>query len=238
MRRSVGNTQVMEAHRNEHYKLARRYTIRYAFAFKKAERGGTPFPSMPNKGSLMEYAEAVRIGKKLVHKTDVIAWEIGDLLLELVPQAADPHGGAVTGMKALVTQWKEDVDAPWAYSTLMGFRVAAMRWPKDKREPNASFAVHRLLAANPDRFELIKPHMSQLEAKRVMGYKFNHSEASIYATTPAELLKASNSFLRTMLKKMPKSPTSEELEIYGELLAEADSLRDELAAALDMVVAA
>jgi hypothetical protein len=44
----------------------------------------------------------------------------------------------------------------------------AARWPKSNRAAKASWAVYAILAAHPDRFNLIRDGMKVAEAQRIM----------------------------------------------------------------------
>jgi hypothetical protein len=179
----------------------------------------------------MEYTEAVRIGKKLVLKHGNTCWETGDLMLELAPQSRD---GVQTGTKATIEQWMVDVESPWAFKTLMGRRKISYQWPKGKRA-KASYSVHEALAYHPDRFTLIRDDMKNAEARKLSGHRVNPL-TNRTAASASDLLETSNGFLRSVLKRISGNTCTEnELERIGELLNEADELRDELAEALGMV---
>jgi hypothetical protein len=55
--------------------------------------------------------------------------------------------------------------------TLLSFRTVALAWPPERRCEGASFTAHSELAAEPGRFELIRPGMTKRQARVLAGKK-------------------------------------------------------------------
>lgn len=83
-------------------------------------------------------------------KSDEAMWAKGDLLLEVEPMA---ERGVNPGVGARLRWLAEKLDTSRA--TLAYYRGTAAQWPREYRVQGVSWAVHRVLAYQADRFDLI-----------------------------------------------------------------------------------
>jgi hypothetical protein len=90
-------------------------------------------------------AEAVDLGRRLVRDLGDRKWELGDLANRVCPATNGDKGGRLLRFAAEI-----DIDI----ATLASYRTVAVAWPLSTRA-ESSWTVHRELASNPDRFEII-----------------------------------------------------------------------------------
>ncbi|MES4886204.1 DUF6192 family protein [Streptomyces sp. NPDC000349] len=84
---------------------------------------------------------------------------LGDIALEIAPLRS--HGGNMAlgqddelGVAGSLRVFAEAIRL--SFHTVRTYRWVAARWPKDQRQEGVSFEVHRILAAAPDAYELIR----------------------------------------------------------------------------------
>lgn len=122
------------------------------------------------------YDELVRQGREAREQADNVQWVEGDLALaiEVLPaheRPRDPETGAfLEDDEKALKRYAEDVDLP--YSTLKNYRQASAAWPMVQRRTEVPWSVHQVLAAQEDRFDLIRPGMTYREAQRIVRDRY------------------------------------------------------------------
>jgi hypothetical protein len=74
----------------------------------------------------------------------------------------------------VLVAWAEEIgwfETGRTLTTLLSFRTVALAWPPAQRCEGASFSTHAELAAEPGRFELIRPGMTKRKARVLAGKK-------------------------------------------------------------------
>ncbi|GGY61909.1 hypothetical protein GCM10010326_65960 [Streptomyces xanthochromogenes] len=96
------------------------------------------------------YAELVKLGRDWVAAMSSAQWRIGDAALEIEPMRS--YGGAkeMFNVSEAIRLFAEDIGA---YTTVRGYRRVASRWPKERRRPEVSHTIHKILASIPDESE-------------------------------------------------------------------------------------
>lgn len=119
----------------------------------------------------MSYEGLVEAGRAAREQADNMQWVEGDLALqvEILPpteRPRDPETGDFLAdeVKAL-KRYAEDVGVP--YSTMQRYRSTSAAWPVAARRP-APWAVHKVLAAQDDRFSLITDGMTYRQAEKLI----------------------------------------------------------------------
>ena len=129
-------------------------------------------------------------GEKLKAAETALAWQWGDLALEVEPitrtfdiaKAGHTVGTATAGVAGRCRELAERLDVD--YGTLMVRRSVASSWPEEHRRHDLSWSVHQRLQGHPDRFDLLKTKDWRVaEAAEEMrkyrgGYKPLHEKLS------------------------------------------------------------
>lgn len=136
------------------------------------------------------YDELVADGLKQIALEGQTQFRLGDYALEIEPMRAHHSGQADPGegrmsVRDSLARYAEDLDIP--VNTLVDQRWVASRWPKQHRQGDVSYTVHKALAAIPDEDEryaqILKPPFHKRsgrrrwtldEAKRVVGQRVSH----------------------------------------------------------------
>jgi len=118
------------------------------------------------------YDQLVRAGRDAREQADNVQWVEGDLALQVDALGAnerprDPETGAfLEDPDKALKRYAEDIEVP--YGTLMRYRQVSEAWPTTRRLAVVSWTVHQALAAQDDRFDLIREGMTQAEARRLV----------------------------------------------------------------------
>lgn len=148
-----------------------------------------------NVGSVTRdrYDELVKLGRDWVPTMSSAQWGLGDAAVEVEPMrsygGANPSGkGDLFTVSEAIRMIAEDVGL--AYTTVRGYRWVSSRWPKERRQPDVSLTIHKVLASIPDeqeRFEAVSnpppnprggtPRWTHDSAKRVVGWKVDSPES-------------------------------------------------------------
>lgn len=105
-------------------------------------------------------------GRALLKQEGNLSWQWADLVARVMPPNSQDRG--------VVVAWAEEIgwlETGRTVTTLLSFRTTALAWPPDRRCPGASFTAHQELAAEPNRFEIIRPGMSKRQARVAAGKK-------------------------------------------------------------------
>lgn len=110
--------------------------------------------------------QLVAEGRALLKQEGNLNWRWADLVARVMPPNSQDRG--------VVVAWAEEIgwlETGRTVTTLLSFRTTALAWPQAKRCPEASFTAHQELAAEPHRFEIIRPGMSKRQARVAAGKK-------------------------------------------------------------------
>src|SRR3954447_22156832 len=108
----------------------------------------------------------VEEGRALLQQEGNLNWRWADLVARVMPPGSADRDVLVEWATAI--GWLE---TGRTISTLLTFRTVALAWPPDKRCLAASFTAHAELAAEPNRFALIRPGMTKRQARVLAGKK-------------------------------------------------------------------
>lgn len=168
------------------------------------------------------YDDIVIRGRLLAKKHYSVNWEVGDLLLELVPLGT--RGDQSRNVGEIIKQWIIDVDSPWSFQTLLKHRETAHHWPKDKREPEAPFTAHKLLANHKDRFEIMRPGLTIREAHRILGRKYKEPSSPTKNSSVYDKTRAMMSFASSALSQM-RNAADADIEFAESIQENIDTTR-------------
>lgn len=98
---------------------------------------------------MRSWPELRRDGQNLVKQQTDVQFALGDLLLDLTTRLDSPPARCET-MEHFAAALHISPD------TLNRYRRVTAAWPQAKRNIEASWTVHAILASHPHRFELIK----------------------------------------------------------------------------------
>src|SRR5262245_54834930 len=107
----------------------------------------------------------VEEGRTLLQQEGNLNWRWADLVARVMP----PGSG-----RELLVEWATAIgwlETGRTITTLLTFRTVALAWPPDQRCTGASFTAHAELAAEPNRFTLIRPGMTKRQARVLAGKK-------------------------------------------------------------------
>ncbi|MFH8292592.1 DUF6192 family protein [Streptomyces sp. NPDC018059] len=96
-----------------------------------------------------EWQAYVEKGRRLVKQITEAKFELGDTLIEIL-DSPERKGD----VEAITRNYAEQIGAN--PSTLQNYRYVAKAWPAAMRRPDVSWSVHARLAAEPDRFQMIR----------------------------------------------------------------------------------
>jgi hypothetical protein len=119
----------------------------------------------------MSYEGLVEAGREARKQIDGHQWAEGDLALQveaLTPESRprDPETGEfIEDQNKVLRRYADDIDM--SYRTLKEYRRTAEAWPVSRRG-DAGFEVHKLLAAQSDRFDVIHEGMTKREAEQIV----------------------------------------------------------------------
>jgi hypothetical protein len=120
----------------------------------------------------MSYEGLVEAGRAAREQADSMQWVEGDLALQVEALPADerprdPESGLFIEDEAkTLKRYAEDVDI--AYPVMRDYRWVAEAWPRRSRADEVSWRTHRVLAGQPDRFDLVRPGMTVREAEKLV----------------------------------------------------------------------
>lgn len=120
----------------------------------------------------VSYSELVERGREARELADGVQWVEGDLALqvEALPgdeRPRDPETGLfIEDETKQLKRYADDIGITFA--TLKTYRLTAVAWPTTLRRAEVSWHVHKTLAAQEDRFDLIRPAMTVREAERIV----------------------------------------------------------------------
>jgi len=126
----------------------------------------------PLAGMTMSYEGLVEAGRAARERADNYQWEEGDLALQVeylpaTERPRDPETGAFLEDEAkALKRYADDIDIP--FGTLQKYRRVAAAWPAPTRTTSSSWHVHRALAAQDDRFDLIHENLSVRQAEAIV----------------------------------------------------------------------
>jgi hypothetical protein len=107
----------------------------------------------------------VEEGRALLKQEGTLNWRWADLVARVMPPGSD---------RDVLVTWAEEIgwiETGRTISTLLSFRTVALAWPPESRCEAASFTAHSELAAEPNRFELIRPGLTKRQARVLAGKK-------------------------------------------------------------------
>ncbi len=122
-------------------------------------------------------------GRALLAQEGNLNWRWADLVARVMPPGSADRDTLVTW--ATEIGW---IETGRTVTTLLMFRTVALAWPPDRRCAGASFTAHAELAAEPARFELIRPGMTKRQARVVAGKKPEISSKEARGQVVADLL--------------------------------------------------
>jgi len=105
-------------------------------------------------------------GRALLQQEGSLNWRWADLVARVMPPNSQDRGAVVA--------WAEEIgwlETGRTVTTLLSFRTTALAWPTKKRCSQASFTAHQELAAEANRFEIIRPGMTKRQARVAAGKK-------------------------------------------------------------------
>jgi len=118
----------------------------------------------------MSYEALVEAGRAAREQADNVQWVEGDLArqVEALPadeRPRDSDGRFIEDEARTLKRYAEDVDIP--YGMVQEYRRVAQAWPTSLRR-DVAWQVHKALAAQDDRFELIREGMTVREAQDIV----------------------------------------------------------------------
>lgn len=113
-----------------------------------------PAIEIPTGYTRDEWTEFLKRGRRVIRTKSASNFELGDLLIEMLANRSLATG-EVTRVLALFAQQIRSKE-----NSLKSYRYVAAAWPADKRRDDVPWTVHRHLAPQPNRFELIRQEPS------------------------------------------------------------------------------
>lgn len=108
----------------------------------------------------------VEEGRALLKQEGNLNWRWADLVARVMPPGSADRD--------VLVSWAEEIgwlETGRTVATLLSFRTVALAWPPERRCDGASFTAHSELAAEPNRFELIRPGLTKRQARVLAGKK-------------------------------------------------------------------
>lgn len=132
------------------------------------------------------YEELVRAGREAREQADSVQWVEGDLALQIEALPADerprdPETGAfIADAEKVLKRYADDIEV--GYRWLREYRRTSEAWPHDQRALDVGWRTHQVLAAQEDRFTLIRSGMTTREAAKIVR---DRSEKANYGGEPS-----------------------------------------------------
>lgn len=119
-------------------------------------------------GAPPTYDELVAAGRAVVRERDGTNWKAGDLALRVESLSESDRAAMAThGGESPLQRYAKDIGAN--HSSLRSWRDTSVAWPLDRRRSSSrSWSTHRVLNAQPDRFELIESVATRAEAEKIV----------------------------------------------------------------------
>jgi hypothetical protein len=114
------------------------------------------------------YDDLVAEGREASKLQDQANWTRGDLALK-VESLSKSEAGAMSksdGAPAPLQQYAKDIDVE--YGSLKTWRSTSEAWPLTRRRARRSWSTHRVLNAQPDRFDLIDQVKTRADAQKIV----------------------------------------------------------------------
>src|SRR3954452_25243064 len=128
-------------------------------------------------------AALVEEGRTLLKQEGNLNWRWADLVARVMPPGSADRD--------VLVAWGEEIgwlETGRTITTLLSFRTVAVAWPPERRCEGASFTAHSELAAEPNRFELIRPGMTKRQARVLAGKKPEIASKEARGQVVADLL--------------------------------------------------
>jgi hypothetical protein len=113
-----------------------------------------PAIEIPTGYTRDEWTDFLKRGRRVIRTKSASNFELGDLLIEMLADRSLATG-EVTRIVGLFARQIRSTE-----KSLKGYRYVAAAWPADKRRDDVPWTVHRNLAPDPNRFELIRQEPS------------------------------------------------------------------------------
>lgn len=105
----------------------------------------------PEQFTAEQWDTWVQRGHALVRTKTDVQFALGEITIEMIP--LQPHGFGDHGVQRLLRAYSAEIGI--SESTLTNYRHIVKAWPREKRNPEVSFAIHQALASHPSRFDKI-----------------------------------------------------------------------------------
>jgi hypothetical protein len=185
----------------------------------------------------MSYEGLVDAGREARKQIDGHQWTEGDLALkvESLPSGSGPRdpdtGQFIEDAEQSLKRYAEDIDM--SYGTLRHYRQTAGAWPGERRRSTVGYEVHRILATQPDRFDLISDGMTVSEARKIIRDRNAATDGhepgwfELLGEVADTLIKAEKQLTRVekAVTRKPKPAFSEKADGYAEI---ADDIAERL----------
>jgi hypothetical protein len=164
-------------------------------------------------------------GRALLQQEGNLNWKWADLVARVMPPG--------TADRDVLVEWATEIgwlETGRTVATLLSFRTVALAWPAERRCQGASFTAHAELAAEPNRFDLIRPGMTKRQARVVAGKKPEIGSKEARGQVVADLLTDP-----TVLRELASNPEyakalrEASVEVTDRMLATANEDRSERA---------
>lgn len=173
-----------------------------------------------------QYKQTVRELQALIGTGTKSQWQMGDLILALVPHVGHGNRRPTESPRKVVERLSADLNGELKSSTMMNLRATSLAWPQRERK-KASWSAHFHLRHNPEMLTngMTTPE-AQLKVARKPKNRFKYA---------CRLLRSSITFMESAERYLPEfAPDDQHMSIIGPLVADAEAALNSLLDAAGM----
>jgi hypothetical protein len=130
-------------------------------------------PQLPADLSGAEYADLVDLGRQFHHHLSLFRWALGDIAAHV----------EISYGEGRLQQYASDLGIE--YETLRVYRWVSQQYPQSVRRVTLSWSVHRVLAAEEDRLDLIQSNYTVAGAKEGVARRREAEQDALPAPAPS-----------------------------------------------------
>ncbi len=182
-----------------------------------------------------KWKKTIEQGIRLNKADEQHQWAWGDLLAVAIVEYCSVRGIPVRkNTTRAITAWMREAGIDKSMQMLRLYYYTAKAWPKDKRNPTASYQAHKEIRGRANRFEVIKTHLDATSARKAMGMNLPGDKTMLDPRDTKLYLRAASSYIRTAKRSLKVATSRKQInisdsrDILETIIWEASLMIDEL----------
>jgi hypothetical protein len=182
---------------------------------------------------MISYEDCVQRGREIVVAQSSMNWELGDLARKVVNVYKNDFSGSLE-IPEILEKWARDIGCDASIGHIMNLRKVSQKWPKSRRISGVSWTVHRVLAYQDNRFDIIKPGMTKVDAEALVGRTIAHSRVALTVADGIRRLQSAEGWIKSAARVDYSNASEDELQLIGECLSRIEDAENEFLVAAEM----